>query len=445
MAFMDADAIVIGAGAAGMSAALSLSRRGRRVIVLDARDRVGGRIWSCPKAGKVLSAELGAEFIHGRAQTTMALLREAGTSSITISAGESWTCGHDGVLRRERNDFREGAALFREASALQNDESVEEFLQRCARGKATIEQLEWARAFVEGFDAADPERASVKAIAQEWQSGVDSSSARPRGGYAPILQLLHDACVAAGSQFRLCTTVHRVVRQRGSAVVHATNQHGESLSFQSRTAIVTLPAGVLHHAGDDGRVVFEPDLPPEKQEALRYIEMGPVVKVALWFRTRFWERLAGGRFRNGAFFHSENERFPTFWTQLPLRTELIIAWIAGPRAAKLDASASEELIEGARDAFGDLFGERALARNEFDEGMMHGWSRDPYARGAYSYVLVGGANARAALAAPVDDTLFFAGEATSTDGQGGTVNGALETGQRAATQAATALEERLHA
>jgi monoamine oxidase len=86
-----------------------------------------------------------------------------------------------------------------------------------------------------------------------------------------------------------------------------------------------------------------------------------------------------------------------------------------------------------------LFGEPALAREEFEGGMMHDWGRDPFARGAYSYVAVGGGDARAALAAPVDDTLFFAGEATSNDGQGGTVNGALETGERAAREAAIAL------
>jgi monoamine oxidase len=80
-----------------------------------------------------------------------------------------------------------------------------------------------------------------------------------------------------------------------------------------------------------------------------------------------------------------------------------------------------------------------LARGEFEGGLTHDWSGDPLARGAYSYVAVGGGNARAALAAPVGESLFFAGEATSSDGQGGTVNGAIETGERAAAQAVAAL------
>jgi monoamine oxidase len=98
-----------------------------------------------------------------------------------------------------------------------------------------------------------------------------------------------------------------------------------------------------------------------------------------------------------------------------------------------------ELIERALEGFGAVFKEPALAREAFESGGVHDWSRDPFARGAYSYLAVNGGDARARLAAPVDDTLFFAGEATASDGQGGTVNGALETGERAAHEAAAAL------
>jgi monoamine oxidase len=83
-----------------------------------------------------------------------------------------------------------------------------------------------------------------------------------------------------------------------------------------------------------------------------------------------------------------------------------------------------------------VLGEPERARREFAAGFAHDWSHDVFARGAYSYIAVGGGNARAILAAPVDETLFFAGEATSADGQGGTVNGALESGERAASELA---------
>jgi monoamine oxidase len=87
-----------------------------------------------------------------------------------------------------------------------------------------------------------------------------------------------------------------------------------------------------------------------------------------------------------------------------------------------------------------MFGQRDLARREFEAGATHDWSTDPFACGAYSFVATGAGAARAALGTPVDDTLFFAGEATSTDGQGGTVSGAFGTGMQAAAEAARALE-----
>jgi monoamine oxidase len=167
--------------------------------------------------------------------------------------------------------------------------------------------------------------------------------------------------------------------------------------------------------------------------------MGHVVKIALWFRTAFWERSQSGRYRNAAFFGCDRQPFPTYWTQAPVRSRLVVAWAGGPKAIALGGVAEADLLRRALDNFGALFREPELARREFEGALMHDWSRDPFARGAYSYVAVGQERPRAALGAPVDDTIFFAGEATSIDGQGGTVNGALETGERAAAEAAVAL------
>jgi monoamine oxidase len=438
---MDADAIVVGAGVAGLIAGRNLARAGRRVILLEARDRAGGRVWSLPADGHDRAAELGAEFIHGHAPETMALLREARSSSARFTGGEGWMCA-DGSLRRERNEFSSAAALFDEAGSLAADETVDEFLHRFDQRQEMRQRVEWARAFVEGFDAADPAKASAQSIALEWQSGVDSASARPRDGYAPVVRLLLTACIASGVNLVLGAMVRRIAWRRGTVAVHAIGSRGEDRVVHARTVIVTLPIGVLRHRGDETEVVFDPPLPVEKVNALHYIEMGDVVKVGLWFRTAFWERIAAGRYRNGAFFSCEGQPFAVYWTQLPFRSELVIAWIGGPNASALRQKSTAELIESARDGFGILFGEPALARREFEGGVMHDWSSDPFARGAYSYVLVGGVRARAQLAAPLEDTLFFGGEATSTDGQGGTVNGALETGERAAAQAGKALELR---
>jgi monoamine oxidase len=435
---MDADFVVIGAGAAGLAAARRLAGRSLRVIVLEARDRVGGRVWPRNLTRTTTPAELGAEFVHGPAQQTVALLQEAGIAAVAAD-GESWTCGEDGDLRRDDRDFRLVSRALEGARFLTRDESADRFLRRLERDDRTRDVAEAARAFVEGFEAADPAVASVRSIADELRSGVDSRSARPLGGYGPMFELLHHACVAAGVQICLSTIVRRVSWRRGAVAVDVCDARGDSRTIRARGAIATLPVGVLRHGGDDSEVVFDPDLPTVKRKALGKIEMGHAVKVALWFRSAFWERIRKGRYNEAGFFRCPTQAFAAYWTQLPVRSELVIAWAGGPKAIALSDVSQAEVIDRAMNGFGALFDEPALVRDEFEGAAMHDWSQDRFARGAYSYVVVGGGDARAVLATPVEDTLFFAGEATSTDGQGGTVNGALATGDRAAQQAAASL------
>ncbi len=426
---MDADAIVIGGGAAGLAAARHLAERSLRVILLEARERFGGRVWSRPGARAATPAELGAEFIHGRARETMALLREAGTSTIPTT-GDS--------------PFDSAPNIFDVAQSLREDESVERFLQRFEGDDAMRKIAAMARAFVEGFDAADPAIASVRAIADEWKSGVDSSSARPRGGYGPMLERLTGACAAAGAELRRSSVVRKIAWRRGSVAVDVSEGNGEA-TLRARAAIVTLPVSILRQTGDEADVVFDPVLPPAKRAALAGIEMGHVVKVALWFKTAFWERVDDGRYRDASFMYREGQAFPAYWTQFPVRTTLVIAWSGGPKAVALQSLSQSDTIERALDGFGILVEAPELARKEFERGLMHDWNRDPFSRGAYSYVAVGALGARAALAKPINKTLFFAGEATSSDGQGGTVNGALHTGERAAAEAAAALRTKSNA
>jgi monoamine oxidase len=435
---VDADAIVIGAGAAGLAAARRLAERAVRVILLEARDRVGGRAWSRRVTRIATPAELGAEFIHGRAPETMALLRESGMAAID-TGDQAWAPGADGGLQRQERDFLSAASLFEKTRTLSSDESAARFLERFEKRAATREAANAARVFVEAFEAADPAIASARAIGEEVRTGVDFTSSRPLGGYRPIFQRLHDACAAAGVQIRFSTAVRRIAWRRGAVAIEVVDAAGGARLLRARLAVVTLPVGVLRHAGDAYEVAFEPRLPLDKRKALQNLEMGHVVKVVLWFRTPFWARIKDGIYADAAFFRTKDRPFTAYWTTYPVRSELVCAWAGGPKAAALDGSSQADMIARALDGFAALLGARDLARSEFEGGLVHDWSNDPFARGAYSYVRVGGGDARAMLADPVAQTLFFAGEATSTDGQGGTVNGALQTGERAAAEAAAAI------
>jgi monoamine oxidase len=360
-------------------------------------------------------------------------LREAGLNSVE-TGDASWQCGSDGVLRAAEDDFRTNE-IFEHVQSLTGDESVATFLRRFERDPRLRAQAQRARAFVEGFEAADPALASVRSIADELRSGVDATSSRPVGSYAPLFAHLAARCARAGVDLRMNAPVERIAWRRGDVTIGLRN----APELRARCAIVTLPVGVLRQLERAAPVTFAPPLPAEKCAALDGLEMGHAVRVTLAFRTPFWETIANGRYRDAAFFRCEGGAYNAFWTQLPLRDRTITAWAGGPRASALKGVPANERIERARNEFAAMFAQPELARREFEGGVTHDWSADPFACGAYSYVATGGGDARATLAIPLDETLFFAGEATAVGGQGGTVSGAFETGMRAAREVAQAL------
>lgn len=406
------EVIVLGAGAAGLAAADELARAGRSVLVLEARGRVGGRVWTRRMAGIEAPVELGAEFIHGRAPATHALLKRAGIGVVASVHEQRYAAG--GGLRPV-DAFAQAQRAMRDLSALEEgDLAFDAFLARQRRLPPLARTF--ARMMVEGFDAADPARASARSIAEEWRGdAMGGSQPRPRGGYGPLLERLAGSILEGGARLRLGSAV-REVRWRG----HRVEVRGEGFRFAARRAIVTLPLGVLQ----SGAVRFSPGL--GKRAALARLASGPVIKAALRFPSAFWEK----RYRDVAFFHSPQAAFPTFWTLLPARAPVLIAWAGGPRAERLAGRSAEALAGDCLASLRRLFGRV----DEPDEVCVQDWSADPWARGAYSYVLVGGADARAKLAQPLGRTLFFAGEATHTEGEAGTVSGALQSGQRAARE-----------
>jgi monoamine oxidase len=430
------DVLVVGAGAAGLAAARKLARAGLRVLVAEGRDRPGGRAWSYPLGQSGVPAEIGAEFIHGPAPQTRALLREAGMADVG-TGGDSWVFDGD-RLQQGNEDFVTAARLFAKAASLERDQSVDAFLRAYESDDSTRAAAHAARAFAEGFDAVDPALAGARSIGEEWQSGVDSLTARPLGGYRRLLEFLARACDDDGVRIALRSQIEQVVWRPGEVTAHTRFADGERRALRARAIVVTVPVAVLRA----NAIRFEPPLDARKNEALNRIETGRVVRVVLGFKRAFWETIEGARYREAGFFRSPQLAFAAYWTQVPTRAPIIGAWAGGPKASALAGRSREELIALALDNFGTLFGERELAQREFDGAVMHDWDADPCAFGAYSYLAVDGVGARDALAAPVEATLFFAGEATAGNGEGGTVNGALRSGERAASEVTAAIGAR---
>ena len=431
----DCDVIVIGAGAAGLIAAGELVRAARSVIVLEARDRVGGRIWTRREAGFAAPVELGAEFIHGNAAITMALLGEVGSAAIECT--DSHVTLQEGQVKPRVELFPQILEALQASSALaKQDMSFDALLDQHLAQTLSPALLERARRMAEGFDAVDTARASARAIAAEWSGDIFSSApqSRPQGGYESLLTALMAPLHSPRLRLRLQSTVRSVRWSRGSVEV-AGECLGAPFAVHGAHAIVTLPVGVLQQpANSAGAVEFTPSL-AAKQYALQGLASGPVLKLQLRFATSFWGTLDDGRYRDVSFFHSPDAQIATFWTQAPSHAPLLVAWSGGPRALRIAAASSpEDLVGKALASLQLMFGRRVDAAGSLEAYYYHDWQQDPFARGAYSYVTVGGGGARQALALPIDATLFFAGEATDTEGEATTVTGALQSGVRAARE-----------
>lgn len=431
---MDYDVLIIGAGAAGLAAAGEIARAGRSALVLEARDRIGGRIFPHPEPGVPVPVELGAEFIHGRAGSTFGLL--AGAGGAAVDAARTRYTLRNGKLEPSVDSFREVCAAMARTTILEKkDMSFTAFLERHLSHELSAEARAHARMRVEGYDAADPARASARAIAHEWTGGgADSPQFRPLGGHAAVLAALAGALRGTEVSVQLQTVVRGVRWRRGHVEITGI-QLDRPFRVAAPRAIVTLPVGVLKSGlREAGSVRFTPPL-AAKRQALDKLAAGPVLKVSLRFRSAFWEALDRGRYRNASFFHAPQAPFPTFWTTLPVRTPLLVAWAGGPRAAAMSQAPDAEVIEHAVASCVALFGEAAGLAEMLEGAWLHNWQRDPFARGAYSHTLVGGARAIGRLAKPLAATLFFAGEATDTESEPGTVGGALQSGMRAAREA----------
>jgi monoamine oxidase len=401
---------------------------------------VGGRILTVDRA-----MELGAEFIHGSPEATLLLLREAGIGVEEV-AGERWVM-HEGHLRRAKTLMgREVHLLLERVARIESDMSVAEFLDRVVRDDPSQRTAALRiQGMAEGYDAADPARASIRALVQVWGGGASpGASSRPRGGYGALLDHMVRMLDPARVQLRLGSAV-RVIRWSAGGVEIDVEERGLQRRYRARKAVITLPLGVLQAASDDpGAVRFEPPL-EMKREALAGLSMGPTHRVALRFREAFWEKLDDGRMKNAGFIMSSDLAFKTFWTQLPERRSQLVAWAGGPAATKVSERAEhaatrdgrdsdDVIIECAVESVRRLFGSRVDARDLLEEARFHDWTRDPRSRGAYSYVNAGGESARSELARPVDGRLYFAGEATDDSGEATTVAGAISSGDRAARE-----------
>lgn len=416
----NSDVLVIGGGAAGIAAARELSNAGLNVTVIEARDRLGGRISTDHTQG--FPVELGAEFIHGRSTDTHGPVERAHLEIAQVTG--AMRSRKNGEWKQPGNVMGEMNHLFENMPASPPDQTFQQYIERSTYSSET-KQL--ALRFVEGFHAADPERVSVHWLVRttKAEEEIDGErSFRVRHGYDGLIHAIandikHDYC-----KICLNSPVREIRWHRGEVV--AVTQEDE---FPATRAIVTLPLGVFMAKS----VRFIPELPAEKAQAMSGLETGPVIRVVLCFAERFWEKLP--EMRNLSFLFTDDPQFPTWWTSHPLPYPILTGWAAARYARALAGLSRDQLVRAAVESLRRILHlNQAELNAQLRHGFVHDWQADPYACGAYSYVVKDGLGAPLALAEPLEDTLFFAGEATNKEGHNGTVHGAIGSGKRAAEE-----------
>ena len=411
--------VIIGGGVSGLSAASSLLRMGCEVILLEAKKHLGGRIHTLQTGSYPI--ELGAEFLHGESQTLANAIQAAGLSTHTLT--EDYQIFHQGHIKH-RNFIKKMNKMIRHIKTGQADCSFEAFLDLQTLNTADREE---ALGFIEGFHAAKPADISAHSLRQAEdaaESMQNTKQSRINEGYGALVNFLEGEIRAHGGKLITSAIVKKVDWQPGQVEI-TFHHHDRKILLPANAAIITLPLGVLKA----GTVEFQPTL-HSKHAAIEQLQFGNVVKIVFEFREQWWPDFG--------FMVAPEEVFPTWWADP--RGAVLTGWAGGPKADLLLKYSPSQLEQFGLKTLALLFPKHAgMIKEQFLSAYSFDWVNDPYTRGAYSYLPVNGLDLPKVLGAPIADTLFFAGEATVTDAQTGTVFGAFETGLRAGRELLTTI------
>jgi monoamine oxidase len=410
--------VVVGAGAAGLMAARELARAGKQVTILEAKARCGGRIWPLPAEEFGYPAEGGAEFVHGAAPLTRAVMREAGLSLLP-RGGTRWST-RAGALLRDESSLPHAGRFYRALAGVKDDLPIAEFLETHFADRRYAELRRSITRTVEGYDAADPRRASTLALRDEWMARDDGEHGRVAKGYGALVEHLAAECGKHGAALRLDAAVTAIDESRGRVAVRC-----RGAAFEADAAILTVPLPLLSEVA----------LPPEAREraaAAADIGFGNVVKMLFRFATRWWADHRGRDLADLSFLLSD-ATVPTWWTQYPDDYPVLTGWFAGPKADKVSSLTEAELVDMGLASLAKIFDlPLDRIREDLVASRAINWANEPFARGAYSYATPRTRQAQSMLKKPNGGAVFFSGEALYAGPDMGTVEAALASGQETA-------------
>ena len=401
--------IIVGGGVSGLMVARELSKKPYHVTILEATDRMGGRIHTIRNSSFTQPVEKGVEFIHGNLPLTMQLLEEAKIeykpvkgNMVRVSNG-NWKTQEDFTLGWDE--------LIKKMNSVRKDMTVDEFLKTNFSDDKYSDLRTSVLRFANGFDLADTSRASILALREEWM-GEDEQYRIP-GGFDLLINFLEKECLRSGCIINRSSPVTEIKWEKNNVRIITSNP----TIYNAAKVIITASLGSLQ---SERSIIFKPVI-DDYFQAVKKIGYGTVVKVMLEFKEAFWEK----KKKNIGFLFT-SEIIPTWWTQSPSSYPLLTGWAGGSQAWALENRGDYTIMDLALRSLSNVFQEKIEALKQMlQASAVANWKNDVYSNGAYSYSLVESVQAKKLLNTPLAGTIFFAGEAVYEGPSQGTVEAAL--------------------
>jgi len=401
--------IILGGGIAGLITANELADH-YHIILIEADNRLGGRIHSYKEKIFSTVVEGGSEFIHGKLKETLNLLKQADIDYTRVK-GEMYRKEKAEWIKRD--DIMEGwDELLKKMKKIKNDMTMYDFLQQYFNTPEKSNLRRHVIAFTEGFDVADIKKVSVKSLYKEW-SHETFDTYRITGGYGLLINWLVNKCEERGCRIITGEAVKQIDWETNSVTVYTASEK----KFNAEKVVVTVPISVLQKTLGKASVNFTPPL-DDYINAAQQIGYGDVIKVLLQFKESLWKKDTG--------FILSDEMIPTWWTQLPDPIPLLTGWAGGSKAQRLSDETDDDILEKALLSLANIFN---LPVNDIREKIsgakVFNWQKNEWSLGAYSYFMPESVAAIKLLNTPVNNTIYFSGEALYEGESPGTVEAAI--------------------